>query len=113
MSDNEKYPHEITIIRHKTVKQEDKYSVFYEENVLWYGSEGIQVKDGYIKKDSINILIPRTTANVKKKDIVILGHHENITNPSETKNYADCITVTSVNKYDMGSPLDCILIGGE
>jgi len=113
MSDNEKYPHEITIIRHETVKHEDKYSVLYEENVLWYGSEGIQVKDGYIKNDSINILIPRITANIKKKDIVILGHHEDITNPREAKNYDDVITVTSVNKYDVGSSLDCILVGGE
>ena len=107
-----KYPHEITIIRHKTVKHEDTYKVSHEQNVLWYGSEGIQVDDGYIKSNSINILIPRTNVDIKKGDIVALGNLD-IKVPKDLVNKDNVITVTSVFPYNVGSDLDCILVTGK
>lgn len=110
---NNKYPHEITIIKHKTVKHEDVYTVSHEQNVLWYGSEGIQVDDGYIKSNSINILIPRTNVDIKKGDIVALGFIDNINTPKDLVNKDNVITVTKVFPYSVGSNLDCILVTGE
>lgn len=107
------YPHEITIIRHKTVKHEDVYTVSHENTVLWYGSEGISIKDGFINSNSINILIPRTNVDIQKGDIVALGFIDNITSPKDLVNKNNVITVTKVFPYDVGSDLDCILVTGE
>lgn len=110
---NELYPHEITIVRHKTVKHEDVYTVSHEQNVLWYGSEGISIKDGFVNSNSINILIPRTNVDIKKGDIVALGFIDNINTPKDLAKKDDVITVTKVFPYSVGSDLDCILVTGE
>ena len=110
---DELYPHEITIVRHKTVKHEDVYTVSYEQTVLWYGSVGIQVDNGLVRSNSINILIPRTDVDIKKGDIVALGHIDNIETPKDLTNVENVITVTSVFPYDVNSDLDCILVTGE
>lgn len=109
---NNKYPHEITIIRHQTVKHEDTYIVSHEKDVLWYGSEGIQVDNGYIKSNSIDILIPRTSVDIKKGDVVALGNLD-VKTPKDLVNKSNVITVTSVFPYTVGSVLDCILVTGE
>lgn len=109
---NNKYPHEITIIRHQTVKHEDVYTVSHEQKVLWYGSEGIQVDEGFIKSNSINILIPRTNVDIKKGDVVALGNLD-VKTPKDLVNKDNVITVTSVFPYNVGSDLDCILVTGE
>lgn len=106
------YPHEITIIRHQTIKHEDVYNVSYEKNVLWYGSEGIKVDNGFIEYNSINILIPRIKVDIRKGDVVALGHFD-VKTPRDLVNKTNVITITSVFPYNVGSDLDCILATGE
>lgn len=106
------YPHEITIVRHSIVDNEDKYDVFHENTVLWYGSDGLKVKDGYVKNNSVNILIPRTNVDIRKGDVIGLGNLD-VTNFKEIRKLDNVITVTSVYPYNMGSDLDCILVSGE
>lgn len=107
-----KYPHEITIVRHLLENHEDKYKVFHEKEILWYGSTGIQVQDGYIKNNSINILIPKAGVDIQKGDVIGLGNLD-VSNFKEIRKYKNVITVTSVYPYEVGSDLDCTLITGE
>ena len=92
------FPHTITIFQ----KTDNSYKKTVINGVIWYGSDGL-VLSGKGIQDSIN-----------KDDSIVKGEANDIEKSiTELNKYKDVITVMSVNNYDFGSGLDCILIGGN
>ncbi len=110
------YPHTITIFGEQN--KDGTYPKKTIEGVFWYGTENINISGkGIVTNDSINIIIPRekipTDFKIKRKNRIVKGIAEIKESITELENYDEVITVTSVNNYDCGSELDCLLIGGK
>lgn len=102
-------------------------TVFHYENetyrrstiggVFWYGNDGIKLSGkGIEETNSINIVVPKSAlknVEIKEKDYVVKGFADDITSVKDLNKYKDVITVFSVNDYDCGSELDCLLVGGK
>ena len=129
------YPHTITIYNKIVEDREDKYFKFVLSNVLWYGSNNINISGkGIENSNEINIFIPKeslskyktleeykTLPNEAKKDyftlckgdLVLKGEHDDITSIKDLNNYEDVITITKINDYLLGTDIDNILIEGK
>lgn len=111
------FPHEITIFGKQT--QDKTYPRTPIKGVLWYGSETMVIAGkGLQNNDSINIVIPKENIpnnfKIEKGFRIVKGNIPDIESSiTELNQYTDCIIVSSINDYDFGSNLDCILIGGK
>ena len=111
------FPHEITVFGKQN--SDKTYPRTPITGVLWYGSETVVISGkGIQNNDSINILIPKCNIpdnfKFEKGFRVVKGDVPDIESSiTELNQYNDCIVVSSINDYDFGSGLDCILIGGK
>ena len=110
------FPHTITLFSDKGAS--GVYKSTKIDNVLWYGNKGIVLNGkGIEDSDSINIIIPKEkipeNVRFKKGDSVVKGICEDISSLNELSNNENTITITTINNYDLGTNLDCILIGGK
>lgn len=129
------HPHTITIYNKIVIDREDKYYRTTLNNVLWYGSDTINISGkGITNSDDINIFIPVESLEnykkpneyinltdeerndfftLKKGDIVVKGESFDITSITDLKNYNDVITINKINDYLLGTNIDSILVSGK
>lgn len=111
------FPHTITIFSEQNL--DGTYTKKEIDGVYWYGTEMFNLSGkGIISSNDINIIIPKekipTDFKIKKKQRVVKGIAQDIKKTiNELNGYDEVITITSINNYDVGSELDCILIGGK
>lgn len=111
------FPHTITVFEKQN--KDGTYPRKEIEGVYWYGTEGFTIAGkGIVPSNSINIIIPKEKLpedfNIRKGCRIVKGLASDIKKTiNELNDYDEVMTVTSTNLYDVGSSLDCLLIGGE
>ena len=111
------FPHTITIFGEQN--SDGTYPRKEIEGVFWYGNYSISLSGkGVVSSDSINIIIPKdkipTDFKIQNENKVVKGIAKDIEKSiTELNDYNEVITIESINNYDVGSNLDCLLIGGK
>lgn len=107
------FPHMITVFHYEN----ESYQKGTIDGVFLYGNDGIKISGkGIEETNSINIIIPKKSLNsvqIKEKDYIVKGLADDITSVKDLNKYENIITVFSVNDYDCGSDLDCLLVSGK
>ena len=111
------FPHTITIYN----STDDSYRSETFKGVYWYGGKQ-KSQSGKGKEDSGSITVVIPMAVFKQVDslgitldgsIIVKGLHSPINSIRELNGVRDCITVTSVEINDVGSPLDHVTVHGS
>lgn len=100
-------------------EKQDTYSRQVIKGCFWYGDNSISISgNGVIHDNVIHVFFPCAAVKehglkVYNGDRIVKGEVPMIKSVNDLMKYGDKITVTGVNEYMVGSPLDNILVSGK
>lgn len=98
-------------------ENDDTYNCKVVDGCYWYGDTRISNSGhGIVRDDAISIFFPKdviTDLKIFKNDRIVKGEVDTILSVNELSKYDEKITVLTVQKNNVGSILDNILVTGK